>query len=311
MRANLNKLNSINPLREYANKIADKGNKNKTHNIEINGKDTHIPNNLPIAIIGDKGSGKSTLLKSMMELTYKNIFNHIYFIYSSLSWDEELPAYIIKIDVNNCEEFLTQLFEAKAIFNSYIKFFNSLDFKELKRKQDKGELNEDDFLNKIDTNIIKYNQEVINIGINPEEKINKIIDLGYKIINKFSKNFYIGNVMIEGFKPDDLDALFIDDIAIASKVLFKSIKDNDIYKYFTLTRHMRLFICLAGQQVEQIPKPLRREIMTWLFSKNSVLDLLSGVLPLSTIKKIENEQIKLPPYHFVIYNCVDGYIGII
>lgn len=288
----------MNPLREYANKIADKKNKNKTHNIEIDGKDTHIPNNLPVAIIGNKGSGKSTLLKSIMELTYNKVFNHIYFVYSPLTWDEELPSYITRIDVNNCEEFLTQLFEAKTIFNSYVKFFNSLDFKTF-----------GNFFDKMDNNVAKYNQDIINSGMNNEEKIDKIIDLGYKLIKKFSKDFYIGNVKIDGFKPDDLDALIIDDIAIASKILFKSIKDNDLYTYFTLTRHMRLFVCLAGQQIDQIPKHLRREIMAWLVSKNTTLELLNGVIPLETIKRIESEQIKLQPFQFVIYNSVDGYIG--
>ena len=46
-----------NPIRTHANKIAKKTSAT-TVNIEIDGVDTHIPNNLPTAIFGDKGSGK-------------------------------------------------------------------------------------------------------------------------------------------------------------------------------------------------------------------------------------------------------------
>ena len=49
--------NRSNPFRSHANKIAKKTSAT-TVNIEIDGVDTHIPNNLPTAIFGDKGSGK-------------------------------------------------------------------------------------------------------------------------------------------------------------------------------------------------------------------------------------------------------------
>ena len=300
-----------NPIRTYADKIADKNHINKTNEIIIDNIQTNIPNNLPTAVIGDKGSGKSTFLKSLIELTYNNnIFKHIYFVYSSLSWDDDLPPYVVKIDVNKCEEFLSMLFEIKTIFISYYKFFKSLDFKELQKLRDKNELTENDFLKHIDNNISRYNNEIINSGINPEEKIDRIIDTGTHIIEKFSKPFYIGSVKIDGLNIYDLDGLFIDDIAIASKVLFKRLKDNQIYEYFTLTRHMRLFICFAGQQIEQIPKMLRREIMCWIISKNTNLELLDGVLQKSTLKKIEQEQDKLIRYQFVIYNTVNGVLSI-
>lgn len=300
-------INQINPIRKEANKIADTTNKNKTHNIVIDGIDTHIPNNLPIAIIGDKGSGKSTLIKSIINVTHKNhVFNHIFFIYSSITWDEELPPYVTRVDINDADEFLATLFETKAIFNSYYKFFKSINFDKLEDLRDSGKLSENDITKLMDNNVQKYNKDIINKDIDPIVKINKIIDTGEKILKTFSKPFNIGSVTINGLHANDLDAVIIDDIAIASKVLFRQIKDNPLYEYFTLTRHMRLFICLSGQQVEQIPKSLRREIMCWLFSKNTNTELLAGVLQKSTLKKIEEEQRQLNKYEFAAFNCVDG-----
>ena len=320
-----------NPLRKLANEIAENKRKNELRNkkasndisnIIINKSDTNIPNNLPVAIIGDKGSGKSTLIKSIMKATYENhIFNHIYFIYSSLSWDEELEPYITKIDINNCDEFLANLFEIKTIYNSYIKFFERMNKKLLKDSDEfpnshqQAEANHKKllatFLKECDNNIIKYNQNVINSGMDAHVIIDKLIDVGTKIITKFSKDFYLGSVKVEGLKKDERDAIFIDDIAIASKILFRQIKDNPLYEYLTLTRHMRLFICFAGQQIEQIPKSIRREIMCWLLSKNTNTELLTGVLQKSTIQAIINKQQLLQKYEFVLYNCVDGYLGVL
>ena len=69
-----------NPIRTHANKIAKKTSAT-TVNIVVDGVDTHIPNNLPTAIFGDKGSGKSTLLRSIIDLTNKRVFKHIFFVY--------------------------------------------------------------------------------------------------------------------------------------------------------------------------------------------------------------------------------------
>lgn len=302
--------NTINPLRRIANEVADKKHKNNINNIVINKEDTNIPNNLPVAIIGDKGSGKSTLIKAIMKATHENnTFDHIYFIYSSLSWDEELDPYITKIDVNNCDEFLANLFEIKTIFNSYVKFFERMNKKKYNDNNNKKLL--ETFLSECDNNIIKYNQQIINKGLEAHVVIDKIIDIGDKIISKFSKDFYIGNIKINGLRKDERDAIIIDDIAIAAKILFRQIKDNPLYEYLTLTRHMRLFILFSGQQVEQIPKALRREVMCWLISKNTNLEMLNGVLQKQTLANIYQKQLQLQKYEFVIYNCADGYLGII
>ena len=107
--------NRSNPFRSHANKIAKKTSAT-TVNIEIDGVDTHIPNNLPTAIFGDKGSGKSTLLRSISDLTNKKVFKHIFFVYSTLSIDEEFPDDVIRIEVSKSMGFLCKLFEIKAIF---------------------------------------------------------------------------------------------------------------------------------------------------------------------------------------------------
>lgn len=295
-----------NPIRKIADKISKDNQINNAYNIVINGVDTHIPINLPIAIIGEKGSGKTTLIRSIIETTNKKVYNNIYFIYSSLTSDLVLPTDIIKIDVNDCETFLSVLFEAKSIFNSYCKFFKSLDFKKLQALYNNGKLTEEDILKHIDNNIIKYNKTALNKITDPHIKIDKIIETGEKILKKFGNKFYIDNYEINGFKYNARDAVIIDDIAIASKILFRSVKDNPIYEYLTLTRHMRLMVCFAGQQIEQVPKSIRREIMCWILSKNTNLELLKGVLSKDVLKNIETKQQELDKYEFVIFNMIDG-----
>ena len=295
-----------NPIREAANKLGKAKQINNAYNIVINGIDTHIPINLPIAIIGEKGSGKTTLIRSIIETTNKKIYNNIYFIYSSLTSDLVLPTNITKIDVNDCETFLSILFEAKSIFNSYCRFFKSLDFKRLQALYDNGKLKDEDILKYVDNNIMKYNKVMLKTINDPHVKIDKIISTGEKIIKKFSNKFYIDNYQIDGLKYNARDAVIIDDIAIASKILFRSVKDNPIYEYLTLTRHMRLMVCFAGQQIEQVPKSIRREIMCWIVSKNTNLELLKGILSKDVLRDIIEKQKEIDKYEFVVFNMIDG-----
>lgn len=301
-----------NPLREEADRTADKKNKNKSANIIINGYDLNIPINLPSAIIGDKGSGKTTLIKSLINLSDKySIFNKIFFIYSPRTWDEELPTNLIKIDINDALPFLSAYFEIKAIYNSYIKYFKKINFSNIQNKEIQGKLTEEEFLNMTDNNIIKYNQKALNMLKTPQEKFNAVIDTGERIIKKFSKPFYIGLNRIDGIKADDRDLLIIDDIAIASKELFTNIKDNDLYEYFTLTRHMRICPILSGQQVDQIPRFLRREIQAWILSRSTNTELLKGIITQSNLKKINEEQQRLKQYEFIVFNQVNQTMNIL
>lgn len=302
-----------NPLRTIANEIIQNTKQtNEIENIIINHKDSNIPINLPIAIVGDKGSGKTTLIKAIIEASVSNnIFNNIYFIYSSTTFSSILPSDVIKVDVNECEQFLSMLFETKSIFNSYYRFFKSIDFKELNRKYETNSLQDSDIFNHLDNNIIKYNKSLINSNVSPQIKIDKIFNTGEKILDTFSKPFNIGTVRVNGFRYNDRDAVIIDDIAIASKMLFVTMRDNDFYEYLTLTRHMRLFVCLSGQQIEQIPKTIRREIMCWILSKNTNIELLQGVLQKTSLKQIQKEQQKLNKYEFVIYNVSDGSVSVL
>ena len=302
----------INPLREEADKTADKKHKNKSANIIINGFDLNIPINLPSAIIGDKGSGKTTLLKSLINLSIKHdIFNKIFFIYSPRTWDEELPPKVIKIDINDALKFLSSYFEIKAIYNSYIKYFKNIDLNKIQNKENAGKLTEEDFLNLTDNNIIKYNQKALNTLKTPQEKFNAVIDTGEKIIKTFSKPFFIDYIKIDGLKADDRDLLIIDDIAIASKELFTTLKDNDLYEYFTLTRHMRICPILSGQQVDQIPRFLRREIQAWILSRSTNSELLKGIITQNTLKQINNEQAHLKQFEFIVFNQVNQNITIL
>lgn len=301
-----------NPLREEADRTADKKNKNKSANIIIDGYDLNIPINLPSAIIGDKGSGKTTLIKSLINLSDKHgIFNKIFFIYSPRTWDEELPTNVIKIDINDALPFLSAYFEIKAIYNSYIKYFKKINFSNIQEKETQGKLSEEEFLNMTDNNIIKYNQKALNMLKTPQEKLNAVIDTGERIIKKFSKPFYIGINRIDGIKADDRDLLIIDDIAIASKELFTNIKDNDLYEYFTLTRHMRICPILSGQQVDQIPRFLRREIQAWILSRSTNTELLKGIITQSNLKKINEEQQRLKQYEFIVFNQVNQTMNIL
>ena len=301
--------NTPNPFRQRADRIATKTHAT-TENIVIDGIDTHIPNNLPTAIFGDKGSGKSTLLKSIIDLTAENVYKHIFFVYSTLSIDEDFPTKVIRIEVTKSEGFLAEFFEIKAIFASYVKFFKYIKDKE-------NTLNSDEefckfVLEHIDNNITQYCDDVINGNFTEEVKVDKIIDIGTDIINEYSKTFKINGIVIEdGLNMNDLDALFIDDIAIAANILFKQKKENPIYQYFTLTRHMNLAIFMSGQQVEQLPMSLRRETQCFIVSRNTQLGLLQGAISKRTIMNIIRKQKDLKPFTFVLYNVVEGYIGTI
>lgn len=320
-------------LRKIINETAQK-NKNITSkaqikNIYIKNEDTHIPLNLPTAIIAEKGSGKSTLLKALMNATYKNTFNHIYFIFSSLSWDEELPSYITKINIDESEKFLSNYFAIKSLYISYTNFILKLNQINNEKITNKELLKQ--IIEAADNNIIKDNQTEFSfltyflknyekthnalIRESDENKVNRyieqLINKSTKFVKNYSKDFYIDNIKLDGIRKEDRDAIIIDDIAIASKVLFKQLKDSSIYKYLTLTRHMNLCIIFAGQQIEQIPKYIRREIMCWIFSKNTTLDLLDGVLSNQVMQRISMKQTKLSRYEFALYNSVEDFITII
>lgn len=298
-----------NPFRKRANTIATKTHAT-TENIIIDGVNTHIPNNLPVAIFGDKGSGKSTLLKSIIDLTSEKVYKHIFFVYSTLSIDEDFPTKVIRIEVTKSEGFLAQFFEIKAIFASYVKFFKFVNNMHNKLESDESFCRF--VLGHIDNNISQYCDDVINGDFVDEVKVDKIISIGTEIIDNYSKTFNINGIVIEdGLNMNDLDALFIDDIAIASKILFRQIKDNPVYQYFTLTRHMNLAIFMSGQQVEQLPKSLRRETQCFIVSKNTQLELLQGVISKRNIFNIIRKQKELKPFTFVLYNVVEDYIDTI
>jgi len=299
------------PLRTVANELAKGHHADDTENIIIDGVDTKIPNNLPVAIIGEKGSGKTTLIKALIEKTQSTTFQHTIYIYSNGNMNEELPPDVIKVNVNNALSFLSLLFEAKALFISYYKFFRSLDFKKLNELNDKGELTDADIMKSCDNVIYKYNESTINSKLQPVDKFDKVVDVGVKTLKSFSQPFFIDNILMSPLSPHDLDALFIDDIAIASEILFTNIKSNKLYEYFTISRHVHMFICLAGQQIDQIPKFMRKEIMAWILSKNTQLERLDGVIQKSQIKKIITEQQKLQGYEFLLFNLQTGEMSVI
>lgn len=298
--------NEPHPLRAVANKLAKGKHADDTEDIIIDGVDTKIPNNLPVAIIGEKGSGKTTLIKALIEKTQGSTFSHIIYVYSNGNMNEELPPEVIKVNVKNALSFLSLLFESKALFVSYYKFFRSIDFKKLGELEDKEELTDADIMKACDNVIYKYNEATINSKLQPVDKFKKVVDVGVKTLKSFSQPFFIDNIMMSPLNPNDLDALFIDDIAIASEALFTSLRNNKLYEYFTISRHIHMFICLAGQQIDQIPKFMRKEIMTWILSKNTQLERLEGVIPKAQIKKIAAEQTKLQGYEFILYDIRSG-----
>ena len=299
--------NDKNPLRKAADEIAKHKGKDDTENIFINGVDTHIPNNLPLAIIGEKGSGKTTLIKALIRETQGKTFKHTFYIYSNGNMNEELPPEVIKINVNKAMSFLSMLLETKAIYNSYYKFFKSIEWQRLESLG--NNVSDADIMKNCENSIYKYNEAIINSKLEPSEKLNKIVETGTKILKTFSQPFFIENIAISPLNPNDIDALYIDDIAIASTILFEHIKYNKLYEYFTISRHIRMFICLAGQQIDQIPKFMRKEIMSWILSRNTELERLEGVVKKSAIEKIRQEQEKLNGYEFILYNSVDNSLN--
>lgn len=304
------------PFRKLIDSYADNSNKTKTDTLYINNYDTNIPNNVPVGIIGDKGSGKTTLLKALADIMHKSKFVTIFYVYTSLSLDNELPEFVTRINIDNAESILMKYFEIKSIYNSYVKFFDKA--KASKILEEYGNNNDEhsvrkltEFLNICDNDIIKYNSEIVNSGSDIHVVIDKIIDTGEKIIKKFSEAFYIDGIKINGIKKNQYDSIIIDDIAIAAPILFKNMKSNSLYEYVTLSRHMRILIIFAGQQLDQLPKMMRREIMCWILSKNTNLELLTGILQKSVLKTIEDKQKTLKRYEFVVYNVVTDFTSVV
>lgn len=311
-------------LRRAINRKVKELSKNKystIKNIEIDKEDSHIPINLPSAIIADKGSGKTILLKTIMEETYKNKqFQHIYFIFSPLSWDDELPSYITKININESEAFLSEYFKIKSLYISFGNFIEKLN--EIQKKKSSFWDTLKEFIEASDNNIIKeYSSEFAYLtnalknkdpkseeDIKIEQYINKIISNSISFIKTYSKEFYIGTIKLDKINKNDRDCIVIDDIAIASKILFQQMKNSAIYQYLTLTRHMRLCVLFSGQQIDQIPKYIRREIMCWIVSKNTTLDLLDGIINKSSLNSLEESKNKLARYEFILYNLPEDFI---
>lgn len=310
-----------NPLRTIADSLANPSHKNKTEDLIVNGHTTNLPNNVPIAIIGEKGSGKTTLLnaiiKGINDNSKANDFKNIFYIYTTLSLDQEMPEFVTRIEISKAESFLQQFFAIKSIYNSYCKFFTKLKSSKILGDKSDDTVNEPDdvrlrkLLDITDNEIIKYNDGIVNSGANIKVIIDKLISTGQKVINKFSKDFFIEDIKVNGLRRQQRDAIVIDDIAIAGNILFKQRKDNNIYEYLTLSRHMRILIIFAGQQIDQLPKMLRREIMCWILARNTSLELLQGIINKNRCAQLLEQQRNLRKYQFVIYNIVNDYVGVL
>lgn len=278
-------------------------------NIVIDRVDSHIPRNMTTCICGKKGSGKTTLLRSIIETCYKHkIFKHIYFIYAN-SIDDDMPSYIIRIPVAKAEDFIDELLMCKSLYNSYNKFIEKINIGKLDKK---SLISADDFLREYTDNVIyQDNINTINSRLNDKDKITKIIKRGYDIMKTYGKSFTIQDVLVDGFKFDDNDCIVIDDIAIAAPILFKSIQKSRLYKYFTLTRHINTAIILSGQDIKQVPAPIRREITCWLLSSNTIIEPLRGIISNYAYDEIEKQQQKLKDFEFVVYNDIEQEINTI
>ena len=228
-----------------------------------------------------------------------------------------MPEFVTRIEISKAESFLQQFFAIKSIYNSYCKFFTKLkSSKILGDKSDDTVYEPDDvrlrkLLDITDNEIIKYNDGIVNSGANIKVIIDKLISTGQKVINKFSKDFFIEDIKVNGLRRQQRDAIVIDDIAIAGNILFKQRKDNNIYEYLTLSRHMRILIIFAGQQIDQLPKMLRREIMCWILARNTSLELLQGIINKNRCAQLLEQQRNLRKYQFVIYNIVNDYVGVL
>lgn len=282
----------------FRRNIKVKNQNHKQENIVIDGEDTHIPRNMPTALIASKGSGKTTLLRSIIETTYKTIFKHIYFVFVN-TLDDDMPDFITRIPLNDCEQFLQQLFSTKALFNSYYTFFKKFDV----NKVNLNSLSLSSFTSQyFDNNILNDNKDILNSNIQDRDKIGKIIDNGEKFIRDHQQPFTIMDVSMEPLEEDDNDLVIIDDMGVAGPILFKTIQKSIIYPYFTLTRHINTAIILSGQTVFQIPKMIRREIDTWILSKGVSLADLANHISQRKLAEIEKLQTDLQPYEFVCYN---------
>lgn len=306
-------------LRKYINKRVNKqSSTTKAHQIDTitfknNGEtqDLNISRNAPCVIAGKKGSGKTSFINGLIDGCYDNkIFVNVIYIYIN-SIDDNLNENVTRCNVKDAEELLTKFFEIKNRFNSCAKFIKTFNESTLLKR----ELTLHDFFENYIDNTLEEIATELSMTDNKAILLKDLIAYAIEFIKIHVKPFIIAiDSRKFNFRPLDYDTndlIVIDDIAIAAPILFKSQRTNQIYKYFTLTRHLNVCIMLACQELIQVPKMIRHEIDTWLVSKNTNVDLLEDIISSKNLMLLQNAQTKLKQYEFACLNLTENKIIII
>lgn len=267
-----------------------------SENIIVNGENTHIPYNLPSAIIASKGYGKSTLISTMLK-AFNASFKYLIYVYSShvdTTLAETYHDKLLRISTYDSEEFLTKYLSLKMEFMSWSKFIV---------KNSRANKND---INQMLTN---YNDNIIDNFIRTSKK-NPFIK-ACAFVDKYSSDFKITvngiDYKLSGFEEDQHDMLIIDDIGAVPLLFPQQQYKSPIYKFITTSRHLLLCSIFSGQDFMQLPKYLRKEINTWIIGYG--VDI-NGIAE-TNINEIAQKKVKqmyqdLEPFQFIIYNGLEN-----
>lgn len=288
-------------MKEY--KIDSKSNAlTLPQNIRLKDSDSLIPKNLPTFIIGPKGIGKSTLISTILNgCSAESVYTRIFYVYADhvdSTIADACKATLIRIPLPDSPQVLGEYFSIKTKFMSYVKLMIKLDGNWPSNVSDLMKVYTD---NVIDECVKLHNGNVREI----------LTDIS-EFILKYSQPFSVSDhVRVEGLTEEQYDLVVIDDVAVAAPYLFPtSVNRSPIYSYLTICRHLLTGFIIAGQDLMQLPKYVRKEINTWVFFKVTADDLTNVPIKASAKEEIKRLGRGLKTHNLIIYNGVtDKVLG--
>lgn len=320
---------------------------NAAQNIIIDGEDTLIPLNLPTFVGSRKGGGKSTFIVTAICAEKKNnTYARIIYIYTDhvdSTLAETCHETLIRVPLNQAVEFIAEYFKIKSEYMSWIKFLNynykaGLITETFRLTRDN--IGVDDLLRVYTDNIIDaYVRNSLNINktkrgfsaniydrtnvINPIDNVPntptmnptaRLLDYATMFIAKYSKRFEIiiqdTTYYIDPLRYDQYDQLIIDDVGVSAPYLFPvSQAKSVLYRYLTISRHILLGTIIAGQDLMQIPKYVRKEINTFLFGVGLDIETITQThIPKNKQREIMLDYPAVKQYDFILYNGINGAV---
>lgn len=316
-------------------------------NIVIDGEEIDIPKNVPTFIIGSKNAGKSTIISTLIAAEkMNNVYSRIIYVYTDhvdSTLAETCHETLIRVPVHHAEQFIINFFKIKTEYLCWVHFLSKnyeagLLTNDFKLAHDKVTLdsllrvytdNVTDAFVRNSLNINKLNSEAVSVNVynqmcplsatvqSPDIKIraiNKLLNHAVEYIAKYSKRFDFTidgtTYYIDGLAYNQYDQLIIDDVGVAAPYLFPTRACRSVlYRYLTASRHILLGTIIAGQDLLQLPKYVRKEINTFLFGVGIDIETVKTTqIPSNIQHEIINEYPGLKQYDFLLYNGINNAV---